>query len=362
MACQMVYHNGNCLNTKKTFVRSCRLCTDACPQQAISEFRRLNPDRCTECGVCMAVCPSDGFVDRMLDQFRDYLTEASEIVLNCPQAIAGGYEIPCLGMFDRDGWLLLLLQAEEKPVVIRTGDCGVCEDRQACAASVQTLKQIHAEWPEHGSVQIQVRPDQAGTGEDTREKGGESTAADKKKLATSRGKLRNWRKNSKNLIEKWLPSLTEEETYPLPKYREWLVEALADKADKKIPFRALTAGDSCTGCGVCVTTCPQEALQKQEDREPARNEDGVSTQEKSTAFRLILEPQKCVQCGRCVEICQSKALSLQTKSLSHRILTGKVLIHDGRPKYCVRCGSQVFDRNKDMCWTCAASEAAQQST
>ena len=144
MFCQIVYHNGNCLNTKKTFVRPCRLCTDACPHQAISEYRQFDTKRCTECGACMAVCPSDGFADQTLDHLRGYLfSEEKDLVLNCPLAVPRGYEISCLGMLDRDAWLVLLLLAAAKPVTIMTGKCGDCPDCLACEASVQRFVKIH---------------------------------------------------------------------------------------------------------------------------------------------------------------------------------------------------------------------------
>lgn len=350
MACQMVYHNGNCLNTKKTFIRTCNLCTEACPHQAISEYRRLNAKECTECGVCMAVCPSGGFVDRNLDHFHDYLfSEEKEIVLNCPLAVPSGHEISCLGMLGREAWLVLLLLAEEKPVTIMTGNCAACQDRQACAASVQVFSQIHEEWPDHAPLRIQVRPDQEDAEVETEAEGEQNPAL--------RGSWRDWRKKGRDLLEGWAPSLTADETYPVPKYRQWLLEALEKKKDGKIPFSALSAATSCTGCGICVTTCPQGALRMREDREPKENGSaGVdSPGEKAETFRLIWEPQKCVNCSRCVEMCQPGTLFFKTRFLSHRLLTGKVLIHEGSPRYCLKCGRQIYAENS-LCLVCSSGE------
>ncbi len=346
MTCQMVYHNGNCLNTKKAFARPCKLCIEICPHQAISEFRQLEGKQCTECGACMAVCPSDGFVDRKLDKLHDVLFEEQDIVLNCPQASPRGFEIPCLGMLNRDGWMTLMLLAEEKSVTIMTGVCAECEDRQACANSVKAFKQVHADWPDHAPIRIQVRPD------------GETVEPEFKegpKAAVPSVNLTGWKQKGRDKIEEWLPSLAAEDTYTVPKYRQWLIEALEKKIDKKIPFRALTIADSCTSCGVCAAICPQGALQKQEIMNSDQNLEDPTKEDKIASLRLILEPEKCVQCGRCVEICRPQALSLDLKLMSHRLLTGKVLIHEGSPNYCIRCGKRIFD-NAELCLACSTSD------
>ncbi|ODA40407.1 4Fe-4S binding protein [Desulfosporosinus sp. BG] len=341
MSCQMVYHNGNCLNTKKPYARACRLCVESCPHQAISEYRQLEAKLCTECGVCMAVCPSDGFVDRTIDKFHEYLLEAKEIILNCPQAIPSGFEIPCLGILDRDAWMTLILLANETPVTIITGVCAECEDRQACAASVQTFKQVHVDWPDHAAVRIQVRAD-----DEIRTK-----AAEEPKFVAQRSELTDWRQRGRKKLEEWLPSLSADETYSTPRSRQWLIQALEKTPERKIPFRALTVADSCTSCGVCTAICPQGALQKREEMNPMEETD---KEDKILSLRLILEPQKCVHCGRCVEVCRSQALSFCTKQLSFRLLTGKILLHEGSPRYCTRCGKRIFD-NSELCLVCSTS-------
>lgn len=340
MACQIVYHYGNCLNTKKPFAHACRLCIESCPHQAISEYRQLETKHCTECGACTAVCPSDGFVDQMIDQLHDYLLKAEEIVLNCPQAVPMGFEISCLGILDRDLWMTLVLLAKEKPVTIITGVCAKCEDRQACAASVQTFKQVHADWPNHARVHIQVRPDQESV-----------SNPEKAKFAVQHAERIGWREKSQEILVEWLPGLSADETYPIPRSRQCLMHVLEKSPEEKIPFQALTVENQCTSCGVCAGICPQGALQKREEMDPIIVDD---KEDKILSLRLILEPEKCVQCGRCVEICPSQALSFSIKQLSHRHLTGKILIHEGSPRYCSHCGKRIFN-NSELCLVCSTS-------
>ncbi|CAA7602051.1 4Fe-4S ferredoxin-type, iron-sulphur binding domain protein [Acididesulfobacillus acetoxydans] len=327
---QMLHHPYNCLNVKKPFARACRICIDACPHQAISEFRKLDPATCTECGVCMAACPSDGFVDRGSDGLHDYLFQAEEIVLNCPQAAPLGWEIPCLGLADRDLWLTLMLLARSKPVRILTGACAECEDRRACARSVEIFGQLHEEWPEHPFVQIQVKPDR-----------GEEVVKPSLPGARRPAGLKEWRELGWKKVEGFLPGLAADETYDIPRTRQWLAEALEGCPEEEIPFQALFVGTSCTSCGVCTAICPQGALEKRE---------------KEGRVQLVLRPIQCVQCRRCVEICQSKALDFVLKPFSHRVLTGKILLHEGSPRYCGRCGKQIFDNSEPpLCIACATS-------
>jgi len=297
----------------------------------------------------MAVCPSDGFVDQTMDKLHDYLLGSEEIVLSCPQAIPLGFEIPCLGILDRDLWMTLMLLAKEKPTKIITGVCAECKDRQACASSVQTFKLVHSDWPEHPVVQIQVRPDQ-GSGVES-----EFTDYVERKSVPQKDSQVGWRQKSREKIEEWLPSMSADETYPIPKSRQWLIEAFEASTVEKIPFHALAIDDSCTNCGVCAAICPQGALQKREERNLDPQTEDPTKEEKITSQRLIFEPQKCLQCQRCVETCRSQSLTFRNKPLSHRLLTGKILIHEGSPKYCSRCGKRIFD-NGELCLVCATSD------
>lgn len=329
--CQIVYHNQNCINTKKPYAKACRLCVDVCPHHAISEYREIDAKRCTECGVCMAVCPSDGFVDRNSDLLHHFIESGEAIILNCPQAIPAGFEIPCLGMIDRDLWTSLMLVARGKEVKIHTGKCAECPDKKACVQSVRGFKEVHADWPNHPPILIQVSPDQG-------EEIPLSPSAPKVKTPEKGG----WKKKGWEKIESILPGLTGDEAYPVPRTRQLLTKQMESYPEERIPIPALKVNDQCTSCGVCAAICPQTALSKKE------NGDELS---------LVYEPYKCVRCQRCVNICNPKALSFSTKPLSHRLLTGKILIHKGSPLYCIRCGKQVFDRlEPPMCIACASTD------
>ncbi|SHN80178.1 4Fe-4S dicluster domain-containing protein [Desulfitobacterium chlororespirans] len=306
--CQMVHHHHNCLNTKKPYVKLCRLCIDSCPHQAISLYRELNAQGCTECGICMAVCPSDGFVYYSIAKLGEFIRNAGKIMLNCPQAMSAGYGIPCLGLLDRDLWLTLLMIAREKEVTILTGVCAACPDKKACGMSVRIFKEIHNSWPDHPTLRIKVAPDDGES-----ETGGETTSVQNR----SGGK--GWRDIGREKLEAMLPGITSDETYPIPKTRQFLEEAWRSRksAIKALPLPALKVREGCRECGECAEVCPQGALTNKKNGEQ---------------LTLIYEPLKCVNCQRCVNICRSQALSMEYKSLSYRLFTGKILVHQGKQR------------------------------
>ncbi|MDI3539546.1 MAG: hypothetical protein PWQ52_669 [Methanolobus sp.] len=56
---------------------------------------------------------------------------------------------------------------------------------------------------------------------------------------------------------------------------------------------AIVDKELCTGCGVCVDSCPVEA---------------ISMTDEDLAF---VDPDTCVDCGDCVDVCPVEAISLK---------------------------------------------------
>lgn len=336
----ILFHQGNCLNYKKPFSQSCRICIQSCPHEAIRENKELDLEKCTECGICMAVCPSDGFVYRDMKNLCRYIFNSSEIVLNCPQTNAAGYEIPCLGIFDSDAWTAMLALKKKRNITVFIGDCSTCEDHQAALISRSVFENIKERWLNHSEITIKALPD----GEDSSEpKAGKSLVKNNDpRLNFTVRKRTNLRKIGMEKLNALFPALEAEESYDIPLTRQWLKEVLEQDFTERFPFYALAANGDCIGCGVCAKICPKNALHQVRDN-------GKS--------RLIYEPLKCVQCGRCVRTCGLKVLRFQYFNFSHKYLTGKIFLHECQILYCEECGKQLFRRNDhNLCPACASRQ------
>jgi len=355
---QLIFYPKNCLNVKRPYALPCRRCIYLCPHEAISEKtedtvrKEISSAKCTDCGICMAVCPSDGFVDRNMDDLQTYLFAAGPVILNCPAARPRGHEIACLGMFDQDAWSTLMLLSAEKDVTIITGDCGGCIDRRACALSVGVFKEVLSRWPEQHNVKIEIAPDDDSIAPDDGSiaPDDDSIAPDDdsyvrkapEKSPRKPSRLRQLRGRRREQLNSGLPALIAEETKPIPRTRTWLLEALRPNPARKIPCQALRVSEECTGCGLCVRICPQEAIRL--DRS-----DG--------ADRLFYKAVFCVRCGRCVESCGSKALTLEYVPLSGAYMEGSILLCAMTPRFCEVCGRQIYHKlEPGLCLTCAAKD------
>jgi 4Fe-4S ferredoxin len=61
--------------------------------------------------------------------------------------------------------------------------------------------------------------------------------------------------------------------------------------------------DKCTGCGICITVCPKEAI----ERGPV----GAADKKLSDVPAVLVDEKKCSFCGVCVHLCPFGALELR---------------------------------------------------
>jgi len=54
---------------------------------------------------------------------------------------------------------------------------------------------------------------------------------------------------------------------------------------------AIVNKEDCTGCGICVDTCPQDAIKIEDDK-------------------AVIDAAKCTECGLCRDACPFEAISI----------------------------------------------------
>lgn len=336
------FHPENCLNSKGHYANGCRRCEENCPHGAIAEDKSINLDRCSQCGLCMALCPSDGFVHRDIVDIISYCQKSEQIVLACPSADIAAKTIPCIGMLDHDFWHALQLTGQKNQAIVVTGDCSHCLDRQAGLVGKVLYDEI-CQKTDGNSIIVYELPV-------SREAGGQIdqlpvrlTEYEKKRMLGDHGR---------DLMKKFFPVLTKtlsgpaaEKEHDIPYSRQWLQWMLEKGISETITLDGLKVEPTCSACGTCVKICPQKALSLIEEGEKQQ---------------LFYEPLKCVCCNRCLDTCVSKSLKREPQHYSRSILQEHVLLVTASASYCLKCGSQMlFKTEDDLCPHCSDSRHLQ---
>ena len=325
---------------------TCALCADYCPVQAITwgESLQVDPDKCTGCGICAAVCPTGAFEAQaptnieLLARIQELVKEGASVAFACPRYLEakGGdadrfIQVNCLGRLDESilvGAVSLGVQA----AWLLDGACQECPYTVACPERSRRGRAVAAQAAQRANALLQAFgiPERIFIGPQLPP--GPSTAARSPAAAEglSRRALfslaaRETAKTAAVIVDSILAgqgAQAEEGQAPkkgelpvrLPAKRRLLLAALKRfgrpvaphfEADSSGPFGPAQGRlwaqfgftEACTGCQMCAFFCPTGALSKVEEGGKA----GV-------AFRISY----CTNCRLCQEICYREAVVLSS--------------------------------------------------
>jgi Pyruvate/2-oxoacid:ferredoxin oxidoreductase delta subunit len=308
---------------------SCRRCLAVCPGDAIvtAPWLRIDPDRCTSCGACAAVCPTGALACvARAEELRVQLAEAQrgdrgEVTVTCRHAAHAASDdafgepdpatvvVACLGGLSAAD---LIAAAASGCTTLRltSADCEACRERvaggaaqAAVAAATATLTALggdlrvirhrlpgpvhearfDAPGPAPAAVGLSRRELFAFFSRGTRRTVSEGLAPARRGVADLHGQAPPPASHGRLLDD--LRSLGAESAAPGRRLPAALPAAL--------PLATLSAGTSCTGCGLCTRYCPHGAL-------ALARADGV----------LSCDTSRCTGCGLCAETCPPAALEL----------------------------------------------------
>ena len=344
------YTPDNCINRRQRRY-ACTVCSSLCPRGVFSlkTGESLKWDRCLDCGLCTAACPSRCFAPSAAAQRR--YTE--DLDLKKPVSFAcredeerSDQRVRCLAAVP---WELLAVLAMHTELVLYTGACAACG---------------HRDWAELVEERLGLLRDFLGEERFDRQvhvltegrfvPPADAEPEEPEKLFSRRemfsGVKKRMAKGLYRAAAARLPLLGDYNADGM-QYRRALAETVL--AEQK---RALEAPEPrekapdygvslprftvrCYGCGICEKLCPQKAI------EIGPEQDGR---------RLIyLTPWKCTGCSLCVRACPHGGLAgLHTVRVPK--LTRLALVRVSGAS-CERCGTPVPPGSDPLlCPACAA--------
>lgn len=275
---------------------SCRRCIEVCPHGAISIDEQITVDqeRCKGCLLCTTVCPSGALeINHDFAACLAALAKVSKPVLGCCRTIeSANATLPCLGGLS-DEHLLTLIHRLNTDLTLHLAGCPDCPNN-----SMVPLLQ------ERVSLLDEQKRDQGGCRIITAEAGTNVT------LQHEQLDRRSFFSSFRSALFQTAAVVMNSTTEPveqscsygdkrLPQRRELLNQTISKRsADLQEhinrPFsHQITFSPDCTACQGCVAICPTGALTTT-DR--AQHPD--------------FKQDHCTGCGLCVEFCLDQAISL----------------------------------------------------
>jgi Pyruvate/2-oxoacid:ferredoxin oxidoreductase delta subunit/coenzyme F420-reducing hydrogenase delta subunit len=319
--------SAKCLGDK------CRICRSSCDHKSIASDGKIvsiDSANCKACGVCTISCPRqaiiypnfsldqlDGEVEGLLANSTEYLGPRI-VAMVCQSSPYPTFDanvlpmaVPCLGMVS-PGLILRTLDLGAQGVVLVSAKerCQLKLDCSNWKGTVLFLQRLLEHWG--------IEPERV-------------SALDEENLVQGLSRF------SRRIAELKPTSFTSSQSTAIPDKRLGLPaailvmsERLGTQATGKIaagtvPFgRIALDASKCTGCAVCATQCPTDALTD------LRADDSA---------KLVFRQESCVGCGQCVDVCPEKCLHL-TKVLEVSKLNHEPqMIFEGDFFHCRVCGT-----------------------
>ena len=281
---------AKCLNRIQR-KHTCTVCTEQCPRGVFSlnAGDALRWDRCTDCNLCVAACPSRCFTAsaRRQKRLKEELNLKEPVSFGCRrEETLCTVRMRCLTAVP---WELIDACALYTDVVLYTGVCENCPEegqRQAVSELLGRLERFLGE--ERFGQRVHLLRE------------GRFTAAEPASAAENAvtrralfsGVGRKLKSKAYLAAAQSLPFLEETETDGMY-LRKLLAKAVQAETERDPSFRAGVElpqfTSRCTGYGICEKICPQKAIELGPEEAGGR--------------MVYLTPWKCTACGLCALVC-----------------------------------------------------------
>jgi len=266
----------------------CRSCADACPRDALSPGAaggyEPDPDACTGCGVCVAACGEEAIRLPLPARDQALRTDGARLTLVCDRhtAAKGDDALPCLHCFGLDD-LARAWAASLRRIEIATGDCDACD---TCPPDrlEQQIARFNTLARSRGLAQI--------THHTAGPKALERWRAEKTRETTPHQGRRAF------LRALATPVLPEEPKLQNASTLVTFLERTSPDTTPLYPFSPIIDPTLCSACDACTLVCPHSALIL------------INDENGKTAYGT--DNSACTGCGLCVDICDEDAISVAT--------------------------------------------------
>lgn len=279
---------------------SCSLCFDACPEGAVVLLHKIpgiETDVCTDCMVCVAVCPVDVFTcEAEIDELVNRAHQTDHLRVACPrnqQAGEADYSIPCVGVLS-DEILLAVSLLTNCTVTFEVSKCSQCQNFSVFQRFEDKVRSLAEAFSSKISEQFKIH----------------ASPAVSKELQTSmerRGYINQMVKSAVRFTKYGISNGQKEEPCPgegrrLAPKKNYLLRQLLQHVEPTLRRRLeeeycyrLKVHDHCTFCPLCKGICPTGAIQ---------------IEKRGEQKQLVFHYQQCIGCGLCVCFCKQNALIL----------------------------------------------------
>lgn len=384
-----------CLN-RRYKAANCDLCAAACPVAAITVYGPnidLNEDACTQCGLCLNVCPTGVFSSsqqlrhdkRLLDSAAPHRTHRLELTCPAnphPERTAAPVDVVlqtgrCLAAVSV-GELLDLGQTRDVDLWLNDSGCASCPLGKVLPAihtAVEETNRLLQAWQVAPRLHLQTTSTQ-----DCLPVHRVDQVADQQPVYSRREFFTLLRRSAVQVVsdialDALAPAAPDLSVVPpidraaIPLQRRRLVAALNRLGPppalplslEHLPWADVQIASHCTGCSLCARFCPTGAIRWAADEvTPASSGDESATDALplGAPFALHFVAADCIDCGICRAACPERAVALHDVIEPARLVQRQsVTLHAGSLAPCIRCGTLTDTQVRETCYVCQRSTA-----
>jgi len=274
------------------FHNDCHICIDLCPKNAIQLVRNkltLFDNECVECAGCIGSCPTESFEIENFDP-NEF---AASYALNTTPTLSCKISTPCLGVFDVEHLLVMVLRSGEN-AMLDLSHCATCTLNEH--GTMEGVIRAHIDEANRFLTQIGIEKHIKTI--DLLEEEAPRRALFRKGLEKAKDALGResavWKSMTAShhaIVGMLTPLKRVMLKNSLKEYvGNMAVTTFSDISplffNKQIDFH------TCTNCGDCIQFCPTDALFASSDKQG-----------------IYFSAGKCIGCGICEAICKPNAIS-----------------------------------------------------